>query len=173
MKTLIITIVLMAGCWFTAASQIRETENVAMKEMQDKMALKELVDVFSNLADVKDVEAQALLFTEDATVDSYRDGKLLSSLKGRKELGEQFGSFLALFETVYHINGQQTVTINGDRAVGTSYCQVVLIGNEDGKKMMNMQGVRYNDEYARVDGKWLIAKRTSYFMWTDRRLLNE
>lgn len=173
MKTLIATMVLMVSCWFTATAQTTEVTGASLKEMEDRMALKELVDVFSNLADVKDVETQVLLFTEDAEVNSYRDGKLTSSLKGRKELAERFGAFLSLFETVYHINGQQTVTIDGDKATGTSYCQVVLIGNENGKKMMNMQGVRYNDEYVRVDGKWLIAKRTSDFVWTDRRTLNE
>lgn len=173
MKAIIVTIVWLASCWFTAAGQTPEGANASIKEMEDKMALKELVDIFSNLADVRDVETQVLLFTEDATVDSFRDGKLLSSLKGRKELAERFGAFLALFETVYHINGQQTVSINGDKATGTSYCQVVLIGNENGKKVMNMQGVRYNDEYVRVDGKWLISKRTSHFVWTDRRALSE
>ena len=28
-------------------------------------------------------------------------------------------------------------------------------------------GVRYNDHYVRKDGKWLIAQRTSNFMWQD------
>lgn len=173
MKTLIATMVLMVSCWFTTTAQTTETTSTSLKEVEDRMALKELVDVFSNLADVKDVEAQVLLFTEDAVVNSYRDGKLMSSLRGRKELADRFGAFLSLFETVYHINGQQTVTLDGDKASGTSYCQVVLIGNENGKKMMNIQGVRYNDEYVRVDGKWLIAERTSHFVWTDRRILNE
>ncbi|KAB4253908.1 nuclear transport factor 2 family protein [Bacteroides uniformis] len=173
MKTLIATMVLMVSCWFTTTAQTTETTSTSLKEVEDRMALKELVDVFSNLADVKDVEAQVLLFTEDAVVNSYRDGKLMSSLRGRKELADRFGAFLSLFETVYHINGQQTVTLDGDKASGTSYCQVVLIGNENGKKMMNIQGVRYNDEYVRVDGKWLIAERTSHFVWTDRRIINE
>lgn len=172
MKALIVTIALVASSWFTAAAQTTEATNASLKELEDRMALKELVDVFSNLADVKDVEAQVLLFTEDATVDSYSNGNM-SSIKGRKELAERFGAFLSRFETVYHINGQQTVKIDGNKATGTSYCQVVLIGNENGKKMMNMQGVRYNDEYVRVDGKWLIAKRASHFVWTDRRILNE
>ena len=28
-------------------------------------------------------------------------------------------------------------------------------------------GVKYNDEYVLVDGKWLISKRTSYFEWQE------
>ena len=37
-------------------------------DVQDQLALKRLVDTFSNLADVKDVDSQILLFTEDAEV---------------------------------------------------------------------------------------------------------
>lgn len=33
---------------------------------------------------------QVQLFTEDATADSYRDGKLVSSLKGRPYCGKRF-----------------------------------------------------------------------------------
>jgi hypothetical protein len=67
---------------------------------------------------------------------------------------------------VYHINGQQTVEINGDTAHGISYCQVVLIGNIDGKEMQRKAGVRYSDTYVKQNGKWLIKKRVSNFMYS-------
>lgn len=63
---------------------------------------------------------------------------------------------------VYHLNGQQTVEIKGNEATGISYCFVTLIGG--GKK--NQSGVRYRDTYVKVDGKWLIKKRESNFMFT-------
>src|SRR5688572_16698408 len=44
-------------------------------------------------------------------------------------------------ETVYHINGQQTVDLRGDAATGVSYCLVVLIGVENGKRIKNTSGV--------------------------------
>ncbi len=141
---------------------------MSQQEIADRLALKELVDTFSNLADVKDVEAQLQLFTPDATVNSHA-GTRVSTMKGRKEIGDAFASFLDRFETVYHINGQQTVKINGNEATGIAYCQVVLIGDQNGKKIMTTQGVRYNDEYVKVDGKWLIKNRNSYFLWTDRK----
>lgn len=155
----------------TASAQVTtdtiKDSNMGM--LQDKQELKELVDVFSILADKKDAEAQTLLFTEDATVASYRNGKHISTYTGRKEIGNAFGNFLALFETVYHINGQQVVNIDGDSATGVAYCLVVLIENRDGKRIMNTQGVRYDDEYVRQDGRWLINKRTSHFEWSDKK----
>ena len=139
-----------------------------LQQLEDRAAIKNLVDVFSVLADKKDVQAQTLLFTEDATVESFSGGQLVSSLKGRKQIGDAFGGYLATFETVYHINGQQTVELAGDKATGTSYCLVVLIGKENGKTIRNTSGVIYSDEYVRRGKTWLIAKRVSNFAWRDR-----
>ncbi len=148
---------------FTAMAQNVNESRVA--ELTDRMELKNLVDTFSVLADQKNTEAQKWLFTEDAVVDSYMGDQKGISLVGRENIGNAFGAYLALFDIVYHINGQQTVKIDGDTAEGTAYCLVVLIGNENGKKMMTTQGVYYNDEYVRQNGKWLIKHRTSHFTW--------
>lgn len=136
-------------------------------EIADKLALKELVDIFSVLADQKDTDGQTLLFTEDATVESYSNGVKGSSYTGRQEIGKAFGSYLSLFKTVYHINGQQVVQINGDKATGTAYCTVVLVGDRDGKTMKTESNVIYQDEYARVNGKWLISNRKSNFAFSE------
>jgi predicted double-glycine peptidase len=50
-------------------------------------------------------------------------------------MAEAFGQFLKDFDTVYHFNGQQVVTIDGDYGTGTCYCLITLIGSENGKKM--------------------------------------
>ena len=137
------------------------SSTVMNAQIQDQLALKRLVDTFSNLADVKDVDAQVLLFTEDAEVVSKSGDQVFVS-KGREEIGKAFSGFLALFDVVYHLNGQQTVDIDGDTATGISYCFVTLIGG--GKK--NQSGVRYHDTYVKQDGRWLIKKRESDFMFT-------
>lgn len=144
-----------------------------ISQLEDRIALKELVDTFSILADVKDVPKQVLLFTEDAVVESVINGETGSVLTGRKEIGDAFAGFLSLFEVVYHINGQQTLTISGDKASGVSYCQVTLIGDEDGKKIKTTMGVYYHDNYVRENGRWLIAKRQSNFAWRDKREVSE
>ena len=75
-----------------------------IRQLEDRAELKQLVDQFSNLADNKDVASQMLLFTEDATVDTYFGETLFASMRGREEISNVFSSFLANFETVYHIN---------------------------------------------------------------------
>jgi len=136
--------------------------------IENKIAIKNLVDTFSVLADVKDIKNQVLLFTPNAIVQSERGGKITSEFKGREEIGKAFSNFLNLFEVVYHINGQQTVDLDGDKASGISYCTVTLIGNENGKKMKTTMGVIYHDEYVWEKGSWLISKRQSNFTWTQK-----
>lgn len=159
----------MAGSLVPASAQNSETSEILgrVNELKDKMELKELVDDFSILADQKDVPSQVQLFTEDGVVEFYNGNERQGEVKGRKQIGDAFAPYLALFETVYHINGQQTFNIEGDHATGISYCQVILIGKNDDKRIMTTEGVYYNDEFVRQDGKWLIAKRASHFMWRD------
>ncbi len=93
-------------------------------------------------------------------------------MQGREEIGKVFSSFLENFDTVYHINGQQTVEVNGDRATSHHYCLVVLVSDSEGKKSKNTNGVIYRDEYVRSDSQWLIAKRIARFTWRHAEELN-
>ena len=70
--------------------------------IEDQLALKELVDTFSNLADTKDTKAQMDLFTDDAEVISKVDGKTFAS-KGKKYIEKSFADYLKLFDVVYHL----------------------------------------------------------------------
>jgi hypothetical protein len=144
-----------------------------IQELENVRALRELVDNFSILADKKDVWKQTELFTKDATVNSYVNEELTSSLKGTEEIGNAFEAFLGNFETVYHMNGQHVVSINGNKAEGILYCRVDLISSENGKKINNASGVSYKDEYVNEKGQWLIAKRTSNFVRRDRKELKQ
>jgi hypothetical protein len=154
---------------------MKQTNDIAerVNKLENVSALRELVDHFSILADKKETWKQTELFTKDATVDSYVNGKLVSSMKGTEEIGNAFEAFLANFETVYHMNGQHVVSINGNKAEGTLYCRVDLISSENGKKINNSSAVSYKDEYVYENGHWLIAKRISTFVWQDKKELNQ
>lgn len=136
-------------------------------EIAQRLALRELVDTFSNLADEKDVAAQIPLFTADAHINVVMDGKEVFDLNGQQQILEAFSGYLSQFSVVYHINGQQTVSINENTANGIAYCQVTLIKEMNGQRIKQTSGVRYHDRYVFQDGKWLIAERLSNFMWTD------
>jgi ketosteroid isomerase-like protein len=143
------------------------------KELEDRTFLKELVDRVSILADRKDFHAQVQLFTEDAVSETLAGGATILQLKGRKEMAEAFADFLKNVDTVYHFNGQQVLTINGDKASGTSYSLVTLISTENSKKMKTTIGAIYQDDFVRQDNRWLIAKRIGNFDWQEKSEVNQ
>ncbi len=159
MKILVLTIVFLSLGLLTKAQSLKQR----LQTIEDKIALKELVDQFSNLADTKNVSEQVLLFTKDAVVEIYMNKNLTSTLKGRKELENAFAPFLKRFDLVYHSNGQQNISINGNTAKGTSYCTVTLINKATDKIMKTTFLMRYEDEFIKEDNKWYIAKRKSIF----------
>jgi len=74
-RTLIITALLFTSLFIANAQKKTNNQMTDRTEqLEDKLALKELVDTFSNLSDVKDVSSQVLLFTEDATVQTFANG---------------------------------------------------------------------------------------------------
>lgn len=168
-KSIVFIVLLVCLTTQIQAQKVKTNQsNKNMTQIEDKLALKELVDIFSILADQKKTQEQTLLFTENAEVVSIVDGKPGPALVGRKQIGETFANFLGLFETVYHINGQQTVNIKDNKATGTSYCQVTLIGIENGNKMKTTFGIIYNDVFVKENGHWLINKRQSNFTWREK-----
>ncbi len=149
-KVLFIIFALMTTTWASA-------------QIEDQQALKKLVDTCSNLADEKNIKLQMDLFTDDAELRT-KNGENVFVLKGKEQIGKAFADFLAQFDVTYHMNGQQTVEINGDTATGISYCFETLIGN--GKR--NQSGVRFLDTYVKQNGKWLIKRRESIVMFSIR-----
>ena len=141
-------------------------------QQAERQALKDLVDTFSNLADEKRVAEQMALFTPDAQVNTYIGGKLFAEAKGTAEIEQVFSSFLAQFHSVYHLNGQHTVTFRSEtEAEAINYCAVKLVGEQDGKQVLQDHSVRYQDTYIKQGGKWLISQRIANFMISETRVI--
>ncbi len=145
---------------------------MTMNQLIERQALKDLVDTFSNLADEKRVAEQMPLFTPDAQVNTYIGGKLFAEAKGREEIEQVFSSFLAQFHSVYHLNGQHTVTFRSEtEAEAINYCAVKLVGEQDGKQVLQDHSVRYQDTYVKQNGQWLISQRIANFMISETRVI--
>lgn len=138
------------------------------KELKDRIALKELVDKISILADEKNFVKQVQLFSENAVSETIANGKTILKLKGRDAMVEAFSDFSKDIQTVYHFNGQHLVNIYGDKATGTSYCLITMIGLDNGQKVKTNIGASYQDDYVRVNDSWLIAKRIGNFEWQEK-----
>lgn len=143
-----------------------------INQLVDKIALKSVVDIFSNLADEKKVTEQMDLFTEDAEVITYMGDELFAHMHGRAEIEQVFSQFLANFHQVYHLNGQHTVTeLTDNQAKAVHYCAVKLVQQTNDQKLLHSHSVRYQDEYQKIGGQWLISKRIANFVITETQAI--
>ena len=140
-----------------------------LQELEDREAIRNILDAFNNTADTKDMDAQGALFTEDAKVIQHM-GKITNVLEGRKAIIDAFGSYLATVELTYHFSGQQSITFTDkNRATVTSYCFVAQVMERDGKKLLINGGAHYVDQMIKVDGKWYINIRDQYPDFNDTK----
>ena len=139
-----------------------------------KAELKDLVDTFSNLADVKDAAAQGELFLPDGKLEFQMgfDGEV-NNIVGREALVAAFAATIDPCKAVYHINGQHSVTLNEDctAATGVAYCEATLVNEVEGKDVITTNYVRYADDYVKQDGKWYIQRRRTTFLISEKREL--
>lgn len=139
-----------------------------LRELQDRMEIRELTDVFANLADVKDVEGQGELFLKDGVLEFQMgaDGEV-NEIAGRDAIVEAFRNTVGPAKLVYHINGQQTlISYSGEEAEGVAYCEATL-SNDNVTVTTNY--VRYSDHYVKMDGKWYLKKRRTTFIYAESR----
>ena len=162
------TLLLLAAAATLAVSCTNAQLQSRIDALENRQELKNLVDTFSVLADVKDTDTQGLLFTEDGSMKTIANGQVVFSIDGRENIVNACAGYLALFDTVWHSNGQQTVElIDAENATGVSYCTVILIGKnlQTGKMERLEEGFRYHDTYTKKNGTWQIAVRESEVLW--------
>jgi len=143
-----------------------------LPELQDRLELRQLVEAYAHGADRREAEAMALLFTEDGRLVIYAGEPGASpptaQRTGRAEIGAAM-TRLGRYVSTTHLLGQQSVVLDGDRATGETYCLAHHITDRDGQRSIYIMSIRYLDQYARVDGTWLIAERVLAVDWTETR----
>lgn len=70
-----------------------------------------------------------------------------------------------------HFNGQSTITLDGDRATGESYCIAHHVFSTVGEPNIMLAYLRYLDAFVKQGGKWLFAERNLYLEFSDTRTL--
>lgn len=145
---------------------------MSLEALETRAELADLVATFANLADENRIDDQKALFTPDAHVEIWIGDHLLFDVSGADTIAKTFADGTAAVTRSFHMLGQQSVQVDGDRAAGTVYCQVKLVTVEDGVDTVADSSIRYEDVYERRIGRWLIATRISRFTIVDRRTLS-
>jgi hypothetical protein len=142
------------------------------QESADRLAIRELVDAYAHCADRRDAEGQMALFTKDTRFLVFMDTTATEptqELHGREALAPVFDN-LNTYRTTTHFNGQSTVTLDGTRATGESYCLAHHVSvDESGQRTLMIASIRYLDEFTKQDGDWYFSERRLMVDWTETR----
>lgn len=139
--------------------------------LADRVALRELVDLYAYAVDRREPRLFATLFTEDGElVVNPATGGEPFVLDGRDGWARAF-TVVAPFTVTGHFVGNHLVRTAGDRARGETYCLVHEVYQAAGGPRIQLRFVRYADAYVRHDGRWLFRSRILHFDWHDDRVL--
>lgn len=166
-KFIVLSIVVFVGLSFVGCTN----NDSQVNELVERAQIKELIDTFSNLADVKDAKSQGDLFLEDGRLEFQMgfDGAI-NNIEGRESLVSAFANTINPCKAVYHINGQSNVIFTNStltEATGTAYCIATLVNEVNGKDIGTTNYVRYSDNYVKQNGKWYIKTRRTTFITSD------
>ena len=145
---------------------------ISPQEAADRLAIRELVDAYAHCADRRDAKGQLALFTDDTRFLVFYDltcEEPSQELHGRESLAPVFDD-LNQYVVTMHFNGQSTISLDGDRAAGESYCLAHHLSvAEDGQRTLMVASIRYLDEFVKQNGQWLFAERRLMVNWIDTR----
>jgi hypothetical protein len=147
------------------------TTEQRLQALEDRIAIRELIDQYTYCADTRDAEGQMAIFTEDTNFEVYMDEKIPTPtqvVKGRKNLFPVFNDLNQYLSTM-HFNGQSTVKLAGDKATGITYCRAYHLKVLDGVQKLMIAGIRYYDVMVKQDGAWLFAERKLKVCWIENR----
>jgi len=134
--------------------------------VEDRIMLKDLVDRYATESDKNNQDYYRNIFVKDCKVNVYFGNKLGMEIKDVEDLVARYKAFGTAKES-FHQNGQQVIDfIDETHATGICYAIATLVTESEGKDKLTFHSVRYYDKYIKVDGRWWIAEREQYFVYT-------
>lgn len=136
------------------------------QEMEDRMALKNLVDRYATESDKNNQDYYREIFRPDIKLKVYFGETLSMDINNVEDMIAQYKAFGAA-KASFHQNGQQVVDfIDEAHATGTCYAIATLVTEEEGKDKLTLHTVRYYDKYIKVEDRWWIAEREQHFVYS-------
>jgi hypothetical protein len=143
-----------------------------VKELLDRMELRDLVDAYARGCDRVDPDGVAATFTETGRLAKYSDrlasGEATMERLGRAAIAETIGG-LSRYAVTTHFLGQQSLAIEGDGASGETYCLAHHHYLHSGEWFNRVMAIRYLDTYRRTESGWLIEDRRLVVDWIEYR----
>jgi NAD(P)-dependent dehydrogenase (short-subunit alcohol dehydrogenase family)/ketosteroid isomerase-like protein len=157
----------------TGISRPGDHAGLSLRDVADRLAIRELVDAYAYCADRRDAAGQMALFAEDADFVVYMDSRApvpTQHLRGRHALAPVFDTLNA-YQATTHFNGQSTTVLDGDTASGITYCLAHHVKVDGSARTLMIASIRYLDTFVKHGGAWLFAQRKLMVDWTETRPL--
>ncbi|MDR7303959.1 nuclear transport factor 2 family protein [Haloactinomyces albus] len=140
----------------TAPAQTPEEAYRQLRSLADESALRNLGALYSMAVDDHDIDTVVAMFAEDGSFT--RAGH---TVQGHTALRDFYIGMMDRYVTTLHIPNSHVITVDDDTATGilTGQAELSLNGT------LMMAAYRYDDRYARQDGRWVFAARTLKFMY--------
>lgn len=128
-----------------------------MTEIEDRLAIYDLIGRYAVLVDAGDFDALTDLFTSDAVIDFSAFSGPVGSPAAIKEF---LASTLPMFSRTQHMMGLPLVDLAGDTATARTSCtNPMVMTHGDGKTGVWLIGLWYDDEFRRTDDGWRFTAR--------------
>lgn len=134
-------------------------EPAVVVALADRAAIQDLQLTYARGVDRRDLALVASCFAPDCAYEgALGHGTIGDALRTLEAAMTRYAS------TLHHV-GSVLVTLDGDRAVAETSA-VAYHRLRDDPRRLSVVAVRYLDELARRDGRWLITRRTVERAWT-------
>ena len=146
---------------------------VSMREIADRLSIRELVDAYAHCADRQDADGQMSLFTEDThfVMKNATDPRPSRELHSRKALAPIFAE-LKKYDSTTHFIGQSAIhSLTAESAAGETHCLAHLVSSTGDGRRLTVISVRYLDSFRKIGDSWFFAERIACVDWTDERAM--
>jgi ketosteroid isomerase-like protein len=132
-----------------------------VEQLEARVQIAELVSAYAIACDEHDIARLRTQFAEDAVMDS--PSKLLEA-RGREQILAMFVRLFRIRGPGYHWTHDHFVHFDStdpDQATGLVLSHAETCPDNEA----SLSGMRYDDVYRRIDGRWVFQKRTLKFLY--------
>ncbi len=130
-----------------------------IRALADRVALSDLVALYAMALDDHDLPTVVDCFAPDGRFIRFG-----ATATGHEELSACYAEIMNRYLTTLHVPDTQVARVDTEAGTGhgvaTGHAELAL----DGRLLM--AAFRYEDEYVRLDGRWVFRSRALRFMYT-------
>ncbi|HEY9565327.1 MAG TPA: nuclear transport factor 2 family protein [Nocardioides sp.] len=139
-------------------------------DQNERMRIRDLAATYASAVDRRSYPLLASTFGDKGKlVLPSRLAQAGGVIVGGTAIAEHIQRLHAVYETTFHILGQQLIELDGERGSGETYCTAHHLFEHDKVQVDRILHIRYDDTYHSVKGSWRFAERRVNLVIVDYR----